>query len=172
MNRIVLVTSVAVAFAAGLGAARFVPPAWAAETITAQIVHVPDLNGEALGMASGTGLRSKMLVSADGMTISVQDGNVPKHMHPNTNEMQYILEGTGTICARRQGSPGKAGRSCRHSEGYGARRHQAGRPHIQGHRDQDPAAGSGRQRSGAVTGKTCRRHAAGDCRRLSFACDV
>jgi mannose-6-phosphate isomerase-like protein (cupin superfamily) len=97
MNRIVLVTSVAVAFAAGLGAARFVPPAWAAETITAQIVHVPDLNGDALGMASGTGLRSKMLVSADGMTISVQDGNVPKHMHPNTNEMQYILEGTGTI---------------------------------------------------------------------------
>jgi mannose-6-phosphate isomerase-like protein (cupin superfamily) len=97
MNRIVLVASVAIAFAAGIGAARFVPPARAAETITAQIVHVPDLNGDALGMASGTGLRSKMLVSADGMTVSVQDGNVPKHMHPNTNEMQYILEGTGTI---------------------------------------------------------------------------
>jgi mannose-6-phosphate isomerase-like protein (cupin superfamily) len=100
MNRIVLVASVAVAFAAGVGAAHFVPavqPAWAAEPITAQIVHIPDLNGEALGMASGTGLRSKMLVSADGMTISVQDGNVGKHMHPNTNEMQYILEGTGTI---------------------------------------------------------------------------
>ena len=31
------------------------------------------------------------------MTISIQMGNVPKHMHPNTNEMQYILEGTGTI---------------------------------------------------------------------------
>ena len=42
-------------------------------------------------------LRSKMFVSADGATVSVQDGNVPKHMHPNTNEMQFILEGTGTI---------------------------------------------------------------------------
>jgi mannose-6-phosphate isomerase-like protein (cupin superfamily) len=31
------------------------------------------------------------------MTISVQDGNVPRHKHPNTNEFQYILEGTGTI---------------------------------------------------------------------------
>ena len=31
------------------------------------------------------------------MTISIQDGNVPKHMHPNTNEIQYILDGTGTI---------------------------------------------------------------------------
>jgi hypothetical protein len=29
--------------------------------------------------------------------VSIQDGNVPKHMHPNTNEMQFILEGTGTI---------------------------------------------------------------------------
>jgi mannose-6-phosphate isomerase-like protein (cupin superfamily) len=38
-----------------------------------------------------------MFVSADGATISVQNGMVPKHMHPNTNEMQYILEGTGTI---------------------------------------------------------------------------
>jgi mannose-6-phosphate isomerase-like protein (cupin superfamily) len=32
-----------------------------------------------------------------GATISIQDGNVGKHMHPNTNEIQYILEGTGTV---------------------------------------------------------------------------
>jgi len=38
-----------------------------------------------------------MFVSADGATISIQDGNVGKHMHLNTNEIQYILEGTGTI---------------------------------------------------------------------------
>jgi mannose-6-phosphate isomerase-like protein (cupin superfamily) len=58
---------------------------------------VPELSGDAMGMASGTGFRSKTFVMADGMTLSVQAGNVPKHMHPNTNEMQYILEGTGTI---------------------------------------------------------------------------
>ena len=33
----------------------------------------------------------------NGATISVQNGMVPKHLHPNTNEMQFILEGTGTI---------------------------------------------------------------------------
>ena len=97
MNRTLFLASVTIAFAAGCGAARFVPPAAAAAELTPQIIHVPDLNGEALGMASGTGFRSKMFVNADGATISVQDGNVPKHMHPNTNEIQYILEGTGSI---------------------------------------------------------------------------
>ena len=97
MNRTVFLGTVALAFAAGYGA-RLLPQAIAADTMmTAQVLHLPDLSGDALGLASGTGLRSKMFVAADGMTISVQAGNVPKHMHPNTNEMQYILEGTGTI---------------------------------------------------------------------------
>lgn len=101
MNRLLFCACVSVAFAAGAGAARFAPsaiqPAWAADMMTAQVIHVPDLTGDALGPASPTGFRSKMFVSADGMTISVQDGNVPKHLHPQTNEIQYILEGTGTI---------------------------------------------------------------------------
>ena len=97
MKRALFLASVTAAFVAGGGAARLLPQAQAADPMMPQIVHILDLNGEALGMASGTGLRSKMLVSADGATVSVQDGNVPKHMHPNTNEMQYILEGTGTI---------------------------------------------------------------------------
>ena len=98
MNRILFLGSVALAFAAGAGGSRLLPQAIAADTMmTAQVLHLPDLSGDALGLASGTGLRSKMFVAADGMTISVQAGNVPKHMHPNTDEMQYILEGTGTI---------------------------------------------------------------------------
>jgi len=71
--------------------------AWAAENITAQVIHTTEMNGDSLGPASPTGFRSKMFMTADGATISIQDGNVPKHMHPNTNEIQYILEGTGTI---------------------------------------------------------------------------
>ena len=55
------------------------------------------MKDDALGQPNAGGTRSKMFVSADGATISVQNGMVPKHMHPNTNEMQYILEGTGTI---------------------------------------------------------------------------
>jgi mannose-6-phosphate isomerase-like protein (cupin superfamily) len=98
MNRALFLGAVAVAFVAGCGAARLLPQqALAADAMTPQIIHVPDLAGDALGMPSGTGLRSKTFVNADGMTLSVQAGNVPKHLHPNTNEFQYILEGTGTI---------------------------------------------------------------------------
>ena len=98
MNRAVFLGSIALAFAAGLGATHLLPRAIAADTMmTAQILHVPDLKGDALGIASGTGFRSKTFVMADGMTLSVQAGNVPKHLHPDANEIQYILEGTGTI---------------------------------------------------------------------------
>jgi mannose-6-phosphate isomerase-like protein (cupin superfamily) len=97
MNRVATTLSIAVAFAAGCGVTYLLRPALAAETITAQVIHTQDLNGDALATANAGGLRSKMFVSADGATVSVQDGNVPKHMHPNANEMQYILEGTGTI---------------------------------------------------------------------------
>src|SRR5262245_18467227 len=97
MNRAVFLASVTIAFAAGCGDARMLPPAAAADAIQPQVIHVPDLAGDALGMPSGTGLRSKTFVNADGMTLSVQAGNVPKHMHPNTNEFQYIVEGTGTL---------------------------------------------------------------------------
>ena len=97
MNRIAISLSLAAAFAAGCGVTHLLRPANAAESIMAQVIHTGEMNGDALGMASGTGMRSKMFVSADGATVSIQDGNVPKHMHPNTNEMQFILEGTGTI---------------------------------------------------------------------------
>ena len=97
MNRIVATVSIAAAFAAGCGVTHVLRPAFAAETITAQIIHTQELSGDALGAANAGGMHSKMYVSADGATISIQDGNVGKHMHPNTNEIQYILEGTGTI---------------------------------------------------------------------------
>lgn len=97
MNRTVAALSIAAAFVAGCGVTHFLRPALAAENIAAQVIHVPELAGDALGAASATGFRSKMFVSADGVTISVQDGNVPRHLHPNTNEIQYILEGTGTV---------------------------------------------------------------------------
>ena len=42
-------------------------------------------------------MRNKLFVSLDGITVSIQDGNTPKHLHTDANEMQYILEGTGTI---------------------------------------------------------------------------
>jgi len=98
MNRLTAVLSIAAAFAAGCGVTHLMQPARAAsENITAQIIHTQDFSGDALGPANAGGMHSKMYVSADGATVSIQDGNVAKHMHPNANEIQYILEGTGTI---------------------------------------------------------------------------
>jgi mannose-6-phosphate isomerase-like protein (cupin superfamily) len=97
MNRIIAALSLAVAFAAGCGVTHFLRPALAAENITAQVISTGELEGDALSPAAANGMRNKLVVAADGMTIAIQDGNVPKHMHPNTNEFQYILAGTGTI---------------------------------------------------------------------------
>ncbi|MBR0751543.1 cupin domain-containing protein [Bradyrhizobium jicamae] len=97
MNRIATTLSLTAAFAAGCAVTHVLRPALAAENITAQIIHTGEMQGDALGNANNVGFRSKMFVAADGATVSIQDGNVPKHLHPNTNELQYILEGTGTI---------------------------------------------------------------------------
>ena len=97
MNRLAITLSLAAAFAAGCSVTHLLRPAIAAENITAQVIHTGELEGDALGNPNAGGMRSKLFVAADGMTISIQDGNVGKHMHPNTNEIQYILDGTGTI---------------------------------------------------------------------------
>jgi quercetin dioxygenase-like cupin family protein len=41
-------------------------------------------------------LLSKTVVVADGMTAAIQTGFAPKHFHANADEIQIILEGTGT----------------------------------------------------------------------------
>jgi mannose-6-phosphate isomerase-like protein (cupin superfamily) len=100
MNRAVFLGSVAVAFIAGAMVTRVLPPSEAqaqAPELTPMVIHIADLVGDKLGMASGTGLRSKALVVQDGMTLAVQQGPVPKHYHANAHEIQYYLEGTGTI---------------------------------------------------------------------------
>ena len=97
MNRVAAALSIAAAFAAGCGITHYLEEALAAEPMAAQIIHTSEMQGEALGPANQVGYRSKMFLSADGGTVSIQDGFVPKHLHPVANEVQYILEGTGTI---------------------------------------------------------------------------
>jgi mannose-6-phosphate isomerase-like protein (cupin superfamily) len=109
MNRLTTTVAIATAFAAGCGVTHMLRPALAAESIVAQVVHVPELDGDALSAPAANGMRNKTLVVADGTTISVQDGNPPKHMHPNTNEIQYILEGSGTVWLGDKEVPVKAG---------------------------------------------------------------
>ena len=97
MNRVATVLSIATAFAAGCGVTHLLRPALAADTISAQIIHTGELECDAISAPNAGGMRNKTFVSVDGATISIQDGSPPKHLHANANEIQYILEGTGTI---------------------------------------------------------------------------
>src|SRR6201982_186199 len=97
MNRIATTMSIAVAFAAGCGWPHFLRPALAADSISAQIIHTGDLEGDALSPVNAGGMRNKTFVSVDGATISIQDGSPPKHLHADANEIQTTLEGKATI---------------------------------------------------------------------------
>ena len=97
MNRVVAALSLSVAFAAGCGATHFLRPAHAAENLTAQVISTGEMEGDKISAVNTGGMRNKVLGVADGMTISIQDGSPPKHLHANAHEIQFVLEGTGTI---------------------------------------------------------------------------
>ena len=42
-------------------------------------------------------MNAKGLVTTDNATIGIQSGNVAKHIHPKTDEIQYIVEGSGAM---------------------------------------------------------------------------
>ena len=97
MNRIATTLAIGAAFAAGCAVTHVLRPAYAADNISAQVIHTGELEGDALSAPNASGMRNKPLVTLDGITVAIQDGNTPKHLHSNANEMQYILDGTGTI---------------------------------------------------------------------------
>ena len=97
MNRVTATLSIAVAFAAGCGVTHLLRPALAADTISAQIIHTGEMEGDKISPLGSTGMRNKLLVAVDGATIAIQDGSPPKHLHADAHEIQFILEGTGTI---------------------------------------------------------------------------
>lgn len=42
-------------------------------------------------------MNDRRLVTTDNATVAVQSGNVKKHKHPQTDEIQYIIEGSGSM---------------------------------------------------------------------------
>ena len=93
------------AFAAGIAvspiAQRLMPSAQAqtpapAAGLTATIIDVAALKDADLAATPNPDQRSRTYVTTPNATIAVQTGNVPKHIHSNTDEIQYIVEGTGT----------------------------------------------------------------------------
>jgi mannose-6-phosphate isomerase-like protein (cupin superfamily) len=106
-----LILPIGLAFAAGIVASplaqRLLPEAHAqalasasapaaAAPLAAAIVDVAALKEIDLAATANPDLRAKGFVSTPSGTIAVQMGNVAKHFHSNTDEIQYIVEGTGT----------------------------------------------------------------------------
>jgi mannose-6-phosphate isomerase-like protein (cupin superfamily) len=93
-----LATAVVVAFVAGFGTAHLTSPAAAASVpLTAQVVDVVALGYADLPtVAPNNPLHAKNFVSDDGATVDIQMGPTAKHLHQNADEIQYVVEGTGT----------------------------------------------------------------------------
>ena len=101
--RIALVLPLGLAFIAGVAvsplAQRLLPSAQAqapAAGLTPMLIDIAALKDADLLATSNPDQRSKVMVATPNATLAVQIGNVAKHFHSNTDEIQYIVEGTGT----------------------------------------------------------------------------
>ena len=97
--------SVALAFVAGVVMApsfeRLLPSAFAQAkaqrpALEPAIIDIGALTDAELGPTPYPDLRAKSLVTTDNATLAVQMGNVGKHFHAASDEIQYIVEGSGT----------------------------------------------------------------------------
>jgi len=94
--------SIAVSFAAGIlvspVAHRVISSAHAAAApLTPAVIDLAALKHADLPTTSNPEMNSKMFVVTDNATLAVQSGNVAKHIHPKTDEIQYIIEGSGAM---------------------------------------------------------------------------
>ena len=107
MRTAVALSAIGLAFVAGITAAplanHLLPNAHAQASAPAAtaalapvIVDVAALKDADLAVTPNPDLRSKGFVATPTGTLAVQIGNVAKHFHSNTDEIQYIVEGTGT----------------------------------------------------------------------------
>lgn len=102
--RLVHALSLGLAFVAGLSvspvAQRLLPSAQAQApapaALTPMIIDIAALKDADLNATPNPDLRNKGLVGTTNATLAVQMGNVGKHFHTNADEIQYIVEGSGT----------------------------------------------------------------------------
>lgn len=81
----------------------------AAAPLAPAVIDLAALKHEDLPKTSNPEMNTRMLVATDNATVQLQSGNVKKHIHPKTDEIQYIVEGTGAMwlgSERREFKPG------------------------------------------------------------------
>lgn len=106
--------SVPVAFVAGLFVSPLLQHAVAdaraqPAPLAAQMIDLAALKHGDLPATANPEMNARPLVVTENATIGLQSGNVAKHIHPKTDEIQYILEGSGAMWLggeRREFKPG------------------------------------------------------------------
>lgn len=103
-NTATFTTAIAAAFAAGLAlspVARHVIADAHAQAqpaaLTPMVIDLAALKHADLPTTSNPEMNTRMLVTTSNATVQIQSGNVKKHIHPKTDEIQYIVEGTGSM---------------------------------------------------------------------------
>lgn len=105
---------IAIAFIAGASlsplAQRLMPDAHAQSApLAPMVIDLASLKHADLPATPNAEMNAKGLVTTDNATIGIQSGNVAKHMHPKTDEIQYIIEGSGAMwlgAERKEFKPG------------------------------------------------------------------
>ena len=90
------------AFCAGFIAAPLLQQGIAAahaqsSPLVASVVDLAGMKHGDLPATPNPEMNAKGLVVTDNATVGIQSGNVAKHMHPKTDEIQYIIEGSGAM---------------------------------------------------------------------------
>ena len=104
MHRYIYLAAIPAAFAAGVFVTQITASAQAQTNapsagLSPQIIDLSAINDPELGnIVPNVGtLRSKTLVATPNGTIALQTGNVPKHMHMGSDEIQYVISGSGNF---------------------------------------------------------------------------
>ena len=101
-NLAVFSLAVCLAFVAGIMVsplAQYAVSAAHAEAapLAAMMIDLAALKHGDLPTTANPEMNARSLVITDNATIGIQSGNVAKHIHPKTDEIQYILEGSGAM---------------------------------------------------------------------------
>ena len=101
-NKVAFTVAVTAAFVAGIVlsplARHAVSDARAqAAALTPTMVDLASMKHGDIPTTANPEMNSKLLVNTDNATVAIQSGNVAKHAHPKTDEIQYIIEGSGAM---------------------------------------------------------------------------
>jgi len=100
--RAIQLAAIGGAFVAGLAASPVLQHMWPdahaeAAPLQPMVIDLAALKHTDLPKTSNPEMNSRMVVMTDSGTMQLQSGNVAKHMHPKTDEIQYIVEGSGAM---------------------------------------------------------------------------